>query len=695
MLVKFEALLNFNLRSKPCDEDVVLGFEPGTKMIFCGDVVMDNLQISAESIVQDAFETTINIRKDLEVKIANLEESKEFQGRKRTEYENALRKNYKNAKSWLNYANFEVLQHDMARARSLFERALTYNKDSIQLWARYVDVEIKNKSVNHARNVLERGIQMLPYEDKLWYQYLQLEEGLGNVAGAKSVFERWMIYEPASRVYDMYINLQQRAGDQDGVRRGFEQYVVVYPEEQTWIKWADYEDRYGDEISVRKVLGVAVDTLRKLGFSFEGVLIRWIAFEASKQELERCRQLFKFGLEKLELQARILDEYLRFEKKHGAIDDVLLVKRRHEYLEAVAQDPNDYVTWWQYITLLLELKDVVAVQEAFDKVCSHVPTDLHKSEKWKQYVQLWLRFLAFLEVDREDIEAARVAYKRLLSIVPHKLFTFSKVWIACAEFEIRQMDLAAARKLLGQSIGMCPKKKTFKYYIGLEKNLKEVDRVRKLYQAYLVKYPTLGHVFVEYAEYEGNLGDDDRSIGVFEIAIDEEIVKHDLLVWYAYINYLAEELYMFSRARNVFERMVKMSPGQLKVWVKWAIFEVQAPSDEQEKDILAAQESEQDTEIEIVASAESRSRARAVFERALKQFKSSDEERVLILEAYKQFEDVYGDVASAEKVAQRLPAITKKEGSDEVEYKFPDDANKSMKTFLENARKWKLQNKEV
>lgn len=37
-----------------------------------------------------------------------------------------------------------------------------------------------------------------------------------------------------------------------------------------------------------------------------------------------------------------------------------------------------------------------------------------------------------------------------------------------AKFEIRRLDLPAARKLMGTAIGMCPKEKLFKGYIELE-----------------------------------------------------------------------------------------------------------------------------------------------------------------------------------------------------------------------------------
>lgn len=48
-------------------------------------------------------------------------------------------------------------------------------------------------------------------------------------------------------------------------------------------------------------------------------------------------------------------------------------------------------------------------------------------------------------------------YTEALRLVPHKFFTFGKLWVLAAKFELRQMELGRARKLLGQAIGMAPK----------------------------------------------------------------------------------------------------------------------------------------------------------------------------------------------------------------------------------------------
>lgn len=68
----------------------------------------------------------------------------------------------------------------------------------------------------------------------------------------------------------------------------------------------------------------------------------------------------------------------------------------------------------------------------------------------------------------QDYERARQIYQTAVKLVPHKIFTFAKLWLLFAKFEVRRLDLPAARKILGAGIGMCPKEALFKGYIQLE-----------------------------------------------------------------------------------------------------------------------------------------------------------------------------------------------------------------------------------
>lgn len=68
----------------------------------------------------------------------------------------------------------------------------------------------------------------------------------------------------------------------------------------------------------------------------------------------------------------------------------------------------------------------------------------------------------------QDYDRARQVYQTAIRVVPHKQFTFAKLWLMFAKFELRRLDLPAARKILGVAIGMCPKEALFKGYIQLE-----------------------------------------------------------------------------------------------------------------------------------------------------------------------------------------------------------------------------------
>jgi crooked neck len=78
----------------------------------------------------------------------------------------------------------------------------------------------------------------------------------------------------------------------------------------------------------------------------------------------------------------------------------------------------------------------------------------------------------------QDYGRARQVYKTAVQLVPHKRFTFAKLWALFAKFEIRRLDLVAARKIFGAAIGMCPKESLFKKYIELEI---EVENFRPAY----------------------------------------------------------------------------------------------------------------------------------------------------------------------------------------------------------------------
>ena len=49
--------------------------------------------------------------------------------------------------------------------------------------------------------------------------------------------------------------------------------------------------------------------------------------------------------------------------------------------------------------------------------------------------------------------------RECLKLIPHEKFSFAKIWLLAAQFEIRQLNLKGARQVLGNAIGRAPKDK--------------------------------------------------------------------------------------------------------------------------------------------------------------------------------------------------------------------------------------------
>lgn len=120
------------------------------------------IQITAEQLMREAWE-----RQDEEApraptqRLADADELKEYQLRKRTEFENALRQKRHAVSIWMRYARWEEEQNELERARSIYERAIELDYKNPMVWNKYGDFEVRHKNVNHARNVWDRAVQLV------------------------------------------------------------------------------------------------------------------------------------------------------------------------------------------------------------------------------------------------------------------------------------------------------------------------------------------------------------------------------------------------------------------------------------------------------------------------------------------------------------------------------------------------------
>ncbi|GME25448.1 cell cycle control protein [Neofusicoccum parvum] len=651
------------------------------------------IQISAEQLLREAVDRQEPGLQAPTQRFADLEELHEFQGRKRKEFEDYVRRNRVNMNNWMRYAQWEIEQKEFRRARSIFERALDVDPTQVTLWIRYVDCEIKTRNINHARNLLDRAVTILPRVDKIWYKYVYMEETLGNIPGTRQVFERWMSWEPDENAWSAYIKLEKRYNEYDRARAIFARFCQVHPEPRNWIKWARFEEEFGTSDLVREVFGQAVEALGE-EFMDEKLFMAYARFEARLKEFERARAIYKYALDRMprSKSMNLHKAYTQFEKQFGdreGVEDVILSKRRVQYEEAIKENPKNYDNWIDLARLEETAGDVERVRDAYERAIAQIPPTQEKRH-WRRYIYLWIFYALWEEMDAKDIDRARQIYNECLKLIPHKKFTFAKVWLLKAQFEVRHMNLPAARKTLGQAIGMCPKDKLFKGYIELELKLFEFSRCRTLYEKHIEWNPSNSQAWIKFSELERGLDDLDRARAIFELAVQQETLDMPELVWKSYIDFEEEEG-EYDRTRTLYERLLAKT-DHVKVWISYAHFEINVPD-----------EGEEDDEDRPV-SEEAKRRARSVFERAYKSMKEKDlkEERVALLNAWKSFEQTHGSAEDLDKVEKQMPKRVKKrrrldtadggmEFEEYMDYVFPADTESEAKLskLLQKAAEWK------
>ncbi|KDQ54039.1 hypothetical protein JAAARDRAFT_196808 [Jaapia argillacea MUCL 33604] len=677
------------------------------------------IQITAEQLLREAQERQESQFRAPKQRVEDFEELHEYRGRKRKEYEERIRRTRGNIKEWLQYANWEASQNEFARSRSVFERALDVDPRSVQLWLSYTEMELKSRNVQHSRNLFDRAVTLLPRVDQLWYKYVYLEELLQNIPGARQVFERWMQWEPDDKAWQAYIKMEERYNELDRVSTIYERWVGVRPEPRVWVKWGKFEEERGRLDKAREVFQTALEFFGDDEQQVEKAQAVFNAFarmETRLKEYERARVIYKFALSRLprSKSGSLYAAYTKFEKQHGtrtSLESTVIGKRRIQYEEELAHDGRNYDVWFDYARLeegaVSDLVEEGAtaeeeqaaysrVREVYERAVAQVPPG-HEKRHWRRYIFLWLYYALFEEIESKDYARARQIYQTAIKLVPHKQFTFAKLWIMFARFEVRQLDLPAARKILGAAIGICPKEALFKGYIQLELDLREFDRVRTLYEKYLEFDPTNSAAWIKFSELETQLEDFNRTRAIFELGVAQSPLSMPELLWKAYIDFEIDEGER-EKARALFERLVALS-GHVKVWMSYAAFEAEPipiPRAQRED------EGEDDEEAEVKMVEGDPDLARQVYERAYKDLKNKGlkDERVVLLKHWETFERERGSQTGLAKVQGMMPITTRKRRTDEetgqlVEehvISFPDDEREAHPTsfkFLQMAHAWK------
>ncbi|MCD7445870.1 hypothetical protein HAX54_015595 [Datura stramonium] len=330
----------------------------------------------------------------------------------------------------------------------------------------------------------------------------------------------------------------------------------------------------------------AVDKLADDGEA-EQLFVAFAESEEKCRETERARCMYKFALDHIP-KGRAEDLYrtfVAFEKQYGdreGIEDAIVGKRRFQYEDEVRKNPRNYDTWFDYIRLEESLGNKERIREVYENAIANVPPAEEK-RYWRRYIYLWINYALYEELDAQDMEKTRDVYRECLKLVPHQKFSFAKIWLLSAQFEIRQVRLKDARLLLGEAIGRASKDKIFRKYIEIELHFGYIDCCRKLYEKYLEWAPENCYAWSKFAELERSLSETEKARTIFELAIDQPALDMPELLWKAYIDFKISEG-EFERTRALYERLLNRTK-HLKVWISYVKFEASAMDSEAEEDI--------------------------------------------------------------------------------------------------------------
>ena len=642
------------------------------------------IQITAEQILKEASANQEEPFKQPKQTIMDPEEYEAYKMTKRKGFEDMIRMHRGYVVHWLSYAKWEEKQKEIERARSVYERALDDDYKNPIVYIKYSEMEIRHKNINHARNIYDKAVTLLPRMDQLWYKYIFMEEALGNYQLVRNIYERWMEWKPDETSWLAYIKFEMKYNEIDRARQIHRRLVQIHSNVKNWMDWAKFEEKVGNIENARKVYEGSIEHLGEEA-NDEKFFTEFANFEESAKEYERARFIYKYALDNLpKHQAKkMYQNFISFEKKYGdkkSIEEVISGKRRIQYEEDLRENPNNYDIWFDYIKLEESYGTLEKVRDVYERAISQIPP-INEKPYWRRYIYLWINYAVFEELLAEDFERSRNVYSECLKIIPHKQFSFSKIWILFAYFELRQKNIDSVRKIFGQSLGISPKPKLFKSYIDVERKLGNIERARQLFVRFLEVFPSNCDAWCEFATFEINLSEFDRARGIYELSVTQDELDMPELVWKSYIDFEISQNNE-EKVRILYEKLLERTHHP-KVFHSYAQYE---------------------------SSLGNHDSARNVYEQAYKELKNSEvkEEREMLVNFWVDWEKTLDkNTSKLSVVLKLLPDKIKKrrklyteEGlevgwEEYYEYVFPDEkAVKPNMKILEMAHKWKKQKSE-
>lgn len=485
-------------------------------------------QITAEQLLREAAALQSDeVRTGTGRRMVDEDELNEYRVRKRKQFEDSLRRRRTAMNIWTSYALWEAAQNDFRRARSVFERALEVDEKNVEIWKKYLDMEEQNGFVNSARNLYDRITCQLPRFDHFWLRYVKFEELLSNYGGCRLIYERWMEHQPDDRAWILYAQFEERCNEIERARAVMESYLVVHPKITSFLKFAQWEEQHRMYDRARSAFLKAMEILPEEHLN-ENFFLKFAKFEERCKNFHLVEQLCLHGIAKNQQPSSsplLTSYYIGFQKRNGnsqQIENIVLDQRRKDYHLLLQQTSEyDYDIWLNLIRLEESTGDYQNILKIYEQFITKVPP-VQTKRSWKRYFYIFLNYAIYEELTNNNEENARNILHKLLSLVPHHIFSFTKLWIYLAQFELRMRKLDQARLVFGQAIAKYPNPKIFKTYSNIELKLGNLQRARTILAKYIEIHPSSAQSWLAFIDLELVLQEYSRARSLFELAIQNQ-----------------------------------------------------------------------------------------------------------------------------------------------------------------------------
>lgn len=503
-----------------------------------------------------------------------------YQQKQRAEFEFNVKRCSSEFGAWTRYAKFEEEQRDAPRLRRIFERCVEFHGEKKELWRQWSEAEMRLDCAEEARSVLSRAVRSLPQCDELWLKALVLEQAAHRDERVRQLFVQWMVAKPPAYVWKLAIQFElARLADDSGsasasvvtsaIRDLLQQLLLSHNTASNWIFYAGVELRsLGDAKRSIEVLRTAIQALPR---PFENIKLHLMLAEAheANDDVTAAREILQELVRRSATfthhdRRAVFDATTELERRHSAarVDDscdlLTISQARIEYITALDAahrtttdtHPGDdrksimdvyaslvHVTRYDGSRGCSRREDPETVHRIVDLVetactkerpCDHVET--------QQQVAL-LQYLSSVAYDGEACENGSpdgpalqdrvlALLQAFLSRFPHDALQNPDLWVCTAQAILRSNRddrVALARKVMGAAISKCGERRVFESYIDMELNdIAEhdaLDRVRRVYQAWLDKAPLSANVWVKFAEFEASQGEDARCDGILSMGV--------------------------------------------------------------------------------------------------------------------------------------------------------------------------------